>query len=51
MANPLGYLKPLGWLAVVFPWYVTCMGKNSPDKVITKVRVMFLLSVRPFNWN
>ena len=45
--NPLGNLKPLGWLAVVFPWYMTCMGKNSSDKVIIKVRVMFLLSVRP----
>ena len=47
IANPLGNLKHLGWLAVVFPWYMTCMGKNSPDKVTTKVRVMFLLSVRP----
>ena len=47
IANPLGNLIPRGWLAVVFPCYMTCLGKNSPDKVITKVRVMFLLSVRP----
>ena len=26
---------------------MTCMGNNSPDKVMTKVRVMFLLSVKP----
>ena len=26
---------------------MTCMGKNSPAKVTTKVRVMFLVSVRP----
>ena len=26
---------------------MTCMGKNSPDKVTTKVRVMFFVSVRP----
>ena len=27
---------------------MTCMGNNSPDKVMTKVRVMLLLSVKPF---
>ena len=39
-----GEFKTFGWLADVFPWYMTCMGNNSPDKVMTKVKVMLLLS-------
>ena len=46
--NPFGNWKFLGWLAVVFPWYIICIGKKLPERDITKVSVILLLSVRPF---
>ena len=37
------------WLTFeVFPWYMICIGENSPDNAkIANVSVMFLLSVKP----
>ena len=33
---------------MVFPWHIICIGKKLPEKDITKVSVILLLSVRPF---
>ena len=33
---------------MVFPWYIICIGKKLPERDITKVNVILLLSVRPF---
>ena len=39
----------LGKLAVVFPWYISCTGKNSPASVAQNTAVIWRLSFSPAN--
>ena len=46
--SALGFgLHKSSWLPLVLPWYIICSGRNSPDKEITSVKVIFRLSVKP----